>query len=195
LLNPSGGHRIGDHPPPSARHRQPRGTAFDHSQIGSMPSIRTLWDRLGSLPGGTRLFNLALWNMAPYTGSVRPRVEELRSGYARVSMRDRRAVRNHLRSVHAIALLNLAEVSSGLALLYGLPDDARAILTGLSIQYLKKARGTLTAEASVEVPSTSEQREYQFASIIRNREGEIVAEAIATWLVGPRDRELQGSAG
>ncbi|CAN5787161.1 hypothetical protein BH23GEM6_BH23GEM6_01030 [soil metagenome] len=151
-----------------------------------MPSIRSLWDRLGSLPGGKRLFSIILGRMAPYTGSVRPRVEELGSGYARVSMKDRKAVRNHLRSVHAIALMNLAEVSSGLALLYGLPGDARAILTGLSIEYLKKARGTLTAEARVEVPSSSEEREYQFQSIIRNADGEVVAVATAKWLVGPR---------
>ena len=149
--------------------------------------VRSLWDRLSPLPGGTRLFSLALGRMAPYTGSIRPRVRELRAGYARVEMRDRRAVRNHLRSVHAIALMNLAEVSSGLALLYALPDGARAILTGLSIDYLKKARGTLTAEAALDPPDAAERREHEFESVIRDETGDVVARARARWLVGPEE--------
>jgi acyl-coenzyme A thioesterase PaaI-like protein len=152
-----------------------------------MPSISALWNRLHSLPGGKRIFSTILGRMAPYTGSISPRVEELRPGYARVSMRDRRRVRNHLDSVHAVALMNLAEVSSGLALLYGLPDGARAILTGLTIEYSRKARGPLTAEATLEVPDTIERREYEFPSVIRDRSGEVVASATARWLVGPRE--------
>ena len=149
--------------------------------------IRSLWRRFAPLPGGKRLFSVALGRLAPYTGTISPRVEELRDGYARVVMRDRRAVRNHLRSVHAIALMNLAEVTSGLALTYALPADARAILTGLSIDFLKKARGTLTAEASLEPPQTNERQEYEFESRIRDEVGDLVAIARARWLVGPKD--------
>lgn len=146
--------------------------------------IRRLWQRLHHLPRGKWLFSVALGRMAPYTGTISPRVEELREGYARVTMRDRRAVRNHLNSVHAIALMNLAEVTSGLALTYALPPDARAILTGLSIDFLKKARGTLVAEATLDPPSTSERQEYEFESRIRDAAGDEVAVARARWLVG-----------
>ena len=149
--------------------------------------IRTLWDRFAPRPGGRLLFSVALGRLAPYTGSISPRVRALRAGYARVEMRDRRAVRNHLRSVHAIALMNLAEVTSGLALMYALPSGARAILLGLSIDYLKKARGTLTAESSLEPPETTERREYEFESVIRDASGEVVARARAKWLVGPEE--------
>jgi acyl-coenzyme A thioesterase PaaI-like protein len=150
-------------------------------------NIAPLWNRLSRLPGGRRMFSTMLGRMAPYTGSISPRVEELRAGYARVSMRDRRKVRNHLKSVHAIALMNLAEVSSGLALVYSLPPEGRAILTGLSIDYTKKARGTLTAEATIEVPGTVERSEYEFRSVIRDEAGDVVAMATARWLVGPRE--------
>lgn len=152
---------------------------------GDANQIRMLWDRLQALPGGRRVFSAAIGFLAPYSGSIRPRVVELRPGYARVRMGDRRSVRNHLRSVHAVALTNLAELASGLALNYALPTDARAILTSLRVEYLKKARGTLTAEAEVEVPRSNERMEYSFESEIRDEAGDVVARGTAVWLVGP----------
>lgn len=150
-------------------------------------SITRIWDRLSGRPGGRWLFSRLVGRMAPYTGTIRPHVLELGPGRSVVEMRDRRSIRNHLDSVHAIALMNLAEVSSGLSLMYALPGDARSILTGLSIEYLKKARGTLTAECDFEPPATTERSEHEFESVIRDSSGEVVARARARWLIGPKE--------
>jgi acyl-coenzyme A thioesterase PaaI-like protein len=132
------------------------------------------------------MFSWMLGRMVPYSGSIGARVQELRPGYARVTLRDRRRVRNHLRSVHAIAMMNLAELSTGLALLFGLREDARSILRGLSIEYTKKARGTLTAEATAPLLESNEEREIEVTTSIRDEAGDVVATAVARWLVGPR---------
>ncbi len=148
--------------------------------------IRTLWTRLGGSPPGRLAFSRALGILVPYSGSIRPRVEALAPGHAVVRLRDRRRVRNHLGSVHAIALANLAEVTSGLAMIYALPDDARAILVGLEVDYLRKARGTLTAECRCTPPgSAREDREMTLEAEIRDGEGDVVVRARARWRVGP----------
>jgi uncharacterized protein (TIGR00369 family) len=149
------------------------------------PLIRRQWQLLSALPGGRGLFSRFIGLIVPYTGSIGAQVEELREGYARVALEDRRAVRNHLRSVHAIALANLVELTGNLAFIFSLPLDARVIVSGISIEYLKKARGRLVAECHCPVPETAEKQEYLLEVAVRNEVGETVAKGQLRSLVGP----------
>ena len=123
--------------------------------------------------------------MVPYTGTIRPRFLEIQPGLARVAMRDRRAVRNHLDSVHAIALTNLAEVASGVAMVVALPDDVRGIPIRISIDFVKKARGELIAECRCEVPRVYAPLEVELHPEIRDAGGDVVARATVRWRLAP----------
>jgi len=149
-------------------------------------ALRDSWRRLSPLPGGKWLFSRLLGRQVPYTASIGATVTTLEPGYARVELPDRRRVRNHLDSIHAVALMNLGEVATGLAMLVGLPPNVRGIVTGLSITFLKKARGRLTAECRCAIPTVTVDQEYDAAATITDLAGDVVARVTAHWRLGPK---------
>lgn len=127
---------------------------------------------------------------APYTGTVGGVYTHVDPGYARVELADRRRVRNHLASIHAVALVNLAEMTSGVALMTALPPRVRGIVTGLSIEYRKKARGRLACETRAEVPAAVlgghfESLTHHVYATITDAAGDTVAVATVHWRLSP----------
>ncbi len=151
-----------------------------------------LWRALSHRPGGKWLFSILLGRTVPYSGTVRPRVQVLEPGRAVVEITDRRGIRNHLRSVHAIALANVGELCSGLALTSALPGSVRAIVLSLEIEFVKKARGTLTATSTVVLPgevvdgSLTEPLDHMVTAEITDEAEEVVATVKVRWRIGPR---------
>lgn len=78
--------------------------------------VRDTWHRLEKMPGGKAVFSRLIGLAAPYTSTIGAVVTELSSGHSKVVMKDKRSVRNHLSSVHAIALVNLADLAGNVAL-------------------------------------------------------------------------------
>nr|BFD33391.1 hypothetical protein GTC16762_30090 [Pigmentibacter ruber] len=152
----------------------------------SSPSamIQVGWTKLKNIPGGNIIFSSLVSKYIPYTGSISPLVLSIESGQARVLLKDKRAVRNHLNCIHAIALANVGEFSTGLCLISQLPETAMAILTKIEIEYLKKARGDLVSEAIYQYQANQQENEdHKITANILNTNNEIVTKVHATWRV------------
>jgi acyl-coenzyme A thioesterase PaaI-like protein len=116
-------------------------------------TILDTFRRLRRVPGGSLAFDAAVAVAAPFNGAVAPDVKELAPGLAVVAMKDRPWRRNHVGSLHAMALGTLAEITANLALLATLPKGARMIPTSVQIDFVKKARGTITARCAFDAAS------------------------------------------
>lgn len=163
--------------------------------MATTTDLLSTWNRLGSRPGGAWIFHRLLGRFVPYTGALGAQVQELGNGRARVTLTDRRRNRNHLGSVHAVALVNLGEMTSGLALVSGLGSNVRSILVKISAEYLKKARGTLTATALIDIPEVTGPGDHVVEAIIRNEAEEVVCRVKAVWRLDLRPAQRTEGSG
>lgn len=115
-----------------------------------MSSFLAPYEKLRRLPLGRWLFSQGVGWRAPYFASIRPYVAEYRRGQVEVRMADRRAVHNHIGTVHAIALCNLAELCGGLVIDSLMPADLRWIPQGMQVRYRARARGPLSGQCQLD---------------------------------------------
>ncbi len=151
--------------------------------------VLSLWQRLSTKPFGKYIFSRIVCWKAPYFSTIRPRFEELRPGFSRVSMNKCRAVHNHIQTIHAIALCNLAEIGAGTMMEASLSSNMRWLPKGMNVRYLKKA------ETDVEVVCTTADigdgaaREVIVSADVRDRHGDVVCHADVIMWVSPRKRD------
>ena len=75
-----------------------------------------------------------------------------------------------------------------MALAYSLPDDARFIVAGMDLRYVRKARGTITGTAECPIPETSATVDFEVPVQLHDAAGELVVSAILHSRVGPKKR-------
>ena len=148
-------------------------------------SVLSTYRNLARWPAGRWLFSRLVCWKAPYFSSIAPRIETLEPGRCIATLRHRRAVTNHIGTVHAIALCNLAEFTGGLACDATIPASMRWIPKGMAVAYLKKAMGTMRATATPAFPprEAAEGYELPFEVVVQDSRGETVFSArIAMWV-------------
>lgn len=147
--------------------------------------VLSTYNKLAGKPLGKWLFSRLICFKAPYFGSIRPQMVLLQPNRGEATIRHRRSVTNHLGTVHAIALCNLAEFVGGLTCDVSIPASMRWIPKGMSVEYLKKAVGTMRAVATpaFEPHESTEGYELPFSVLVTNPQGEPVFKAkIAMWV-------------
>ncbi|MGW5052927.1 hotdog fold domain-containing protein [Actinokineospora sp. NPDC004072] len=119
-----------------------------------MTPTHRLWQRLTALPLGNRLFSIGMSLRVPYFATILPTVKTLRPGHCEVSAPKWWGVHNHLRTFHAIAACNLAEIAMGMLAEATVPPTHRWIPKSMTVTYLSKARTSLHATAHLDAIPT-----------------------------------------
>ncbi|MEO0973106.1 MAG: hotdog fold domain-containing protein [Pseudomonadota bacterium] len=148
----------------------------------------TLWQQWSSRPFGKWIFSRLVCLKAPYFGSIRPQFRELQPGRSVVAMAKRRGVLNHINTVHAIAMCNMAELVGGTMTDVTIPPTHRWIPKGMTVEYLKKATTDLIATATPRATPefTSEPFAYEVNVDVTDAAGETVLRAVITMWVSAR---------
>jgi acyl-coenzyme A thioesterase PaaI-like protein len=96
---------------------------------------------------GAEQVSKMICQMAPYFSTIDPTLVDLRPGRAEANVPFRKEITNHLGTVHAIALCNAAELVGGTMTDASIPQGARWIPKGMTVEYLAKAKTDLKAIA------------------------------------------------
>jgi acyl-coenzyme A thioesterase PaaI-like protein len=142
------------------------------------------WKKMSKLPLGKAAWSKMVASRAPYFRSISPQMRELRAGYAEATLRKRWGVTNHLGTVHAIAMCNLAEFAGGLMTEVSVPSTHRWIPKGMTVEYLKKAGSDLRGVCESPLPEFgAEGFDWPVTVNVLDREDQTVFRAVITmWI-------------
>jgi len=158
-------------------------TRSDTTSVG--PTLRA-WMRMQRTSFGRWLFARTVTKRAPYFGTIKPRFLDLKPKLCRASMRKRRAVENHIGTVHALAMGNLCELAAGLCTEVTIPVGMRWIPRGMTIEYLAKATTDVIATARLDKTEWTGAENVAVPVTVTDTAGKEVVRAVISMYVSPR---------
>ncbi len=156
----------------------------------SLETIFKTWNFLQRLPLGKKVFSFAIRFVNPYSGSLGAEVAEISQNGVRLLLKQRHRNRNHLDSIHAVALVNLGELCSGLAVLSHLGHKYRGIVTHIEADFLHKARGVLIAECFDDFSDLGSCEATTVRTDIYDARRRLVAQVHVQWKIGVRHESI-----
>ena len=153
-----------------------------------MPDTFSLYRTLASLPLGKPAFSFLFAQKAPYFWTVRPRVREVRPHHAELSIRKRRAVQNHLGTVHAIAVCNGLEAALGPLAEATTPPGRRGIPKGMEVAYTAKSTTDLLCTADTDPADWEQPGDVPVRVRAIREDGTTVVEGVITIYVSDRKK-------
>jgi acyl-coenzyme A thioesterase PaaI-like protein len=151
-----------------------------------MNKLMSVYTKCAKLPAGKRLFSAMVCMKAPYFKTIRPLFRELKPGYCEITMKNRRSVQNHIKSVHAIAMCNISELTAGSMLEATLPRTMRWIPKSMHVDYLKMAKTDLTAVCEISTKGLETPQELPMTVHVTDTNGVEVFRAVIMMYISAR---------
>ena len=155
-----------------------------------MTNVADLYRKSSAIPVvGQRLFSLAFAQKAPYFWSIRPGFTVLEPNHVELVIGKRRAVHNHLGTVHAIALCNGLEAAMGALAEATIAPSRRWIPKGMEVSYTAQATTDITCVAETDPQQwTSDDPDLPVRVRGVREDGTVVIEGIIRLWVTERPR-------
>ena len=151
--------------------------------------------KVSSLPPSLRghLITALFTRQVRFAGTGGVRFLELAEGRAVLDLRNRRKVRNHIGGVHAAAMALLAETATGAVLGMTIPDTHLPLLKSMKVDYVRRARGGLRAEATLPPEMrqrvlTEEKGDFAVPIRVTDEDGEEPIRCEMVWAWVPRKK-------
>ena len=152
-----------------------------------MANLAELYQKVSAVPlVGDRVFSLAFAQKAPYFWSIRPRFTVIEPNHAELVIPKRRAVQNHLGTVHAIAVCNGLEAAMGLLAEATTPKGRRWIPKGMQVAYLAKSTTDLLCIAETDPDDWAEVGDVPVRVRAVRTDGTVVVEGVITIYVSEK---------
>lgn len=146
-----------------------------------------IWSKLKGVPLGKWLFSTLLAFKAPYFRTISAQFVTLDAQHCTIQMKKRWRVQNHIGTVHAIAMCNMAELAAGVLTEVAVPSSHRWIPKGMTVEYLRKAETDLTATARpLHSVDWAGNMDYPVEVLVNNSRNETVFRAVVNMWVSQK---------
>lgn len=127
---------------------------------------------------GKWVFSTAVSWKAPYFKTIKPMFQSFEAGRCVVTMKNRKSVQNHLGSVHAAAMCNLAELTAGSMLEGSLSTDFRWLPKNMDVQYKAMAKSDLKAICEVDMATLNQAQDLPMVVNVLDKDSKLVFRAV-----------------
>ena len=144
-----------------------------HQKLSPLEIYNTLQNKIY----GKETFTYINSIIAPYSGSIYPSIDLFTKDTCHCSIIEKKSLQNPFNCIHAIALANLGELTSGLIMIQYLQNSKqKGIITKITTQYYQKARGKIYSVSNLNYLKNGTIKSQLF-----NENGDLVCDVLCTW--------------
>lgn len=155
--------------------------------------LQSVYDKIDKLPTPlkTRAMTLIFGRAVKYFSTSGCKFEWIETNHSIVSIKNRTSVQNHLGSVHAVAMIMIAESATGSLVGLNVPANSVPVIKRMEVDYRKRAKGDMKAEAmltqeQIQAMQTQERGEVDVAVTITDAENKEPIFVRAVWAWTPK---------
>ncbi|TCJ00241.1 hotdog fold domain-containing protein [Aeromicrobium sp. IC_218] len=151
-----------------------------------MTATYDMYRRITALPQGDWIFSKLFGRKAPYFRTIKMRVRSVEPHHAELLLPKRKAVHNHIGTVHAIAVCNGLEAAMGLLAEATVPDGHRWLPKGMDVKYLAKSTSDLVCTATTTAEDWAQAPDVPVTVRATRADGTVVVEGTIHLWVTPK---------